>query len=112
MTNLAPVFDVNGVIAEYLFNDDNQGQLLISGRTYEDTATASDGVALSGTIRGSANILNAASELALDGHNNAGVFATDDSIQFGQGAISLGFRPNARRSGVRTQSNEIHTLIG
>ncbi|MEM7438275.1 MAG: Hint domain-containing protein [Pseudomonadota bacterium] len=91
MANPAPILDQNNLIAQYLFNDNNQGQHPIADRTFQDTATANDGVAQTGTNIGSANTLNATNELDLDGENDAVLIAADDNFQIGKGALSLDF---------------------
>ena len=87
-----PVVDEDCLVAEYLFNDNNQGQHPVGDRTFEDTATDLDGVAQTGTVgQGSPNTLNATDVLDLDGHDDAVVIAADDNFQIGKGAVSLEF---------------------
>ncbi|WP_186826968.1 tandem-95 repeat protein [Shimia ponticola] len=88
----APEVDEDCLVAEYLFNDNNQGQQPVGDRTFEDTATELDGVAQTGTVgQGSPNTLNDSDVLDLDGHDDAVVIAADDAFQIGKGALSIEF---------------------
>ncbi|MEL6913010.1 MAG: Hint domain-containing protein [Pseudomonadota bacterium] len=90
------LLDPRFLIAEYLFNDDNEGERPISGRTFEDSATATDGEAQTGTNVGSANTLNGPDVLDLDGVDDAVLIAPSEAFQIDQGALSLDFVQNTQ----------------